>query len=256
MRDIAGSVVVVTGAASGIGRGLVERFAEDGAKVVIADIDLAAARSVAAAIGGDAEPVEVDVTSEASVERMVAATIERWGRIDVLCANAGIYPSGMIESLTEEEWDTTLGVNLKGSFFSIKHVVPHMRKQRSGRIVVTSSITGPVVGFPGWSHYGAAKSGLLGMIKSVALELAADGITINAVMPGNVRTPTWSAENPAEFQKATEDSIPVGRLAEAADIANVVRFFADPASGYVTGQSLIVDGGQTLPESPLATGND
>lgn len=248
-------VVLVTGGASGIGRGMVERFLEEGDQVAVADINLAAAQAVADDLGGSEGGartigVELDVRSEASVSDAFDRIVDRWGRLDVVLSNAGIYPASVIEDLTAEAWDEVQQVNLRGSFFCLKHAARHMRPNGFGRIVVTSSVTGPITGFPGWAHYGASKAGQLGMIRSAAIELAKTGITVNAVLPGNVRAPAWD-DLPAEYAESTARAIPIGRLATPSDIAQAASFFADRRSGYVTGQTLVVDGGQILPEVPL-----
>ncbi|MGE0214259.1 SDR family oxidoreductase [Mycolicibacterium sp.] len=243
-------VVIVTGSASGIGEGIAARFAASGARVAIADINREGAEAVAAELSahGEAQAFEVDVTKEASVEACIDAVVSQWGRLDVVCANAGIYPGAPLVDTTEAEWDRVNDVNLKGVFFCIKHAVKHMRTKQFGRIVVTASVTGPVTGYPGLAHYAAAKAGTLGLVRTAALEHASDGITVNAVMPGNILTPGWKGQ-PKEYIDAAVRSIPLKRLGLPADIANAAHFFADEASAYITGQTLIVDGGQTLPET-------
>lgn len=249
-------VAIVTGAASGIGRGIATRLSADGYRVVIADVNEAAAVTVAAEVranGGEPTVIGVamDVTSEVSVAQAISHVVERWGRVDVLCANAGVYPGAAIGEISGEDWDFVQNVNLRGAFFCLKQVAPHMRERRFGRIILTSSVTGAITGFPGWTHYGASKAGLLGMMRSAALELVGDGITVNAVMPGNVRTPAWN-DLPVDYLEKTARAIPIGRLAEPSDIANGVAFFADERSSYVTGQTLVIDGGQVLPEIPMS----
>jgi 3-oxoacyl-[acyl-carrier protein] reductase len=253
--DTQSRVAIVTGAASGIGRGIATRLNADGYRVVIADINEAAAQAVANEFeAGSGEPgvigVAMDVRSEASVAGAMSAVIERWGRVDVLCANAGVYPGAAISEISGDDWDFVQNVNLRGAFFCLKQVAPHMRERGFGRIILTSSVTGAITGFPGWTHYGASKAGLLGMMRSAALELIADGITVNAVMPGNVRTPAWN-DLPVDYLEKTARAIPIGRLAEPSDIANGVAFFADERSSYITGQTLVIDGGQVLPEIPM-----
>jgi 3-oxoacyl-[acyl-carrier protein] reductase len=251
MKDMKDAVVVVTGSASGIGRAMVSRFAADGARVVVADINAQAAEAVAAelmAAGYEAIGLRVDVSSQDSTQAMAESTIARWGGIDVMCANAGTYPYSPLPTMSEDDWDAVMGVNLKGGFLSVKAVLPGMIKQQYGRIVVTSSITGPMTAYTGLTHYAAAKAGVLGFVRSAALELAPHGITVNAVLPGTVRTPglgEWSDE----FRAQAEAAIPVGRMATPEDIANGARFLAAPESGYITGIGLVIDGGQTLPES-------
>lgn len=248
-------IAIVTGSASGIGRGIATRLLEEGSRVAIADINRDAAESVARSLtelhGEEAVfGVEIDVRSEESVRTAIESVVARWGTVDILAANAGVYPSATIEEITQDDWESVLQVNLRGAFFCIKHVLPHMREQGYGRIVLTSSVTGQITGFPGWAHYGASKAGLLGMMRSAALEVVREGITINAVMPGNVKTPAWN-DLPSEYLASTERAIPIGRLADPLDIANAVAFFADERTSYVTGQTLVIDGGQVLPEIPM-----
>lgn len=255
MRSEERKVAVVTGGASGIGSGIAARLSSDGFLVAIADVNTSAAESLANELNSGrpenvAMAVTMDVTSEESVRQSVAAVADRWGRVDVLSANAGIYPGSPITEISSDDWDLVQRVNLRGAFFSLKHVTPYMRERRYGRVVITSSVTGAITGFPGWTHYGASKAGLLGMMRSAALELVCDGVTVNAVMPGNVRTPAWK-DLPKDYLDKTARAIPIGRLAEPSDIANGVAFFADERSGYVTGQTLVIDGGQVLPEIPL-----
>lgn len=188
---IAGKSVVVTGGSKGIGKGIARIFAAEGAKVLLTGRDAVTGAAAVEAItgaGGTAAFIAGDVVSWPDMQAMAAAAIERHGGIDILCANAGIFPSANLVDMAPEEWDETLGVNLKGSFLAVKACLPHMLERGTGRIVLTSSITGPITAMPGWSHYGASKAGQLGMMRAAALELAPHGITINAVMPGNIMT--------------------------------------------------------------------
>jgi 3-oxoacyl-[acyl-carrier protein] reductase len=150
--------------------------------------------------------------------------------------------------MTEAEWDQVQAVNLKGTFFAVKACFARMKAQRYGRIVLTSSITGPVTGLPGWAHYGATKAGMLGFLRSAALEFARHGVTVNAVLPGNIRT-EGLAELGAEYLRRMEQAIPVGKLGEPEDVGYAALFLASAEARFITGQTLIVDGGQVLPES-------
>ena len=150
--------------------------------------------------------------------------------------------------MTPGELDEVLSVNLKGTFFMVQAALPALRDSGHGRIILTSSITGPITGFSGWSHYGASKAGQLGFMRSAALEFAKSGITINAVMPGNIITEGLD-ELGADCLAAMEASIPLGRLGSISDIANAALFFASDEAGYITAQTLVIDGGQTVPES-------
>jgi 3-oxoacyl-[acyl-carrier protein] reductase len=153
--------------------------------------------------------------------------------------------------MTAEEFDDVLGTNLRGTFLSVRACLPAMKQRRAGRIVLTSSITGPVTGYPGWSHYGASKAGQLGFMRTAAIELAPSHITINAVMPGNIATEGLIDLGP-EYTEKMQSSIPMGRLGTVTDIANAVLFFVSDEAAYITGQTLVVDGGQVLPESLMA----
>ncbi len=251
MKEMKDSVVVVTGSASGIGLAMAHRFAADGARVVVADLNADAAEAVAAelrAAGSEAIGLGVDVSSWDSTQALADRVTDLWGGIDVLCANAGIYPTSPLPLMSERDWDLVIDVNLKGGFLSVRAVVPGMIARGYGRIVMTASITGPMTAYTGLTHYAAAKAGVMGFVRSAALELAPHGITVNAVLPGTVRTPGLG-ELSDEFRAQAEAAIPVGRMATGDDIANGARFFAAPETGYITGVGLVIDGGQTLPES-------
>jgi 3-oxoacyl-[acyl-carrier protein] reductase len=249
-----GRVAIVTGAGRGIGRAIAQVFGQAGARVLAVDKDGAAASRTAdsvTAAGGTASGFAADVSRQADNEAMVSAAVERYGRLDILCANAGIYPPARIEEMTEQLWDRVLGVNLKSVMFGVQASLPRMKAQNSGRIVVTSSITGPNVAMPGLSHYAASKSGINGFMRAAALELAPHKITINAVEPGNVLTEGVRELMPPEEIAALAQSIPLKRLADPEDVAFAMLFLASDEAGYITGQTLVVDGGQILPEFRL-----
>lgn len=249
-----GRAAIVTGAGRGIGRAIARKLADEGARVLVTDLDLPVAEEtarLALEAGGEAKPHAVDVSRAAEVERMVEAAVAAWGDLHILCSNAGIFPSARLESLSEAEWDRVQAINLKAAFLATKAALPHLRRTGNGRIVVTSSITGPITGYPGWAHYGASKAGLLGFIRSAALELAKAKVTVNAVLPGNIMTEGMRAQ-PADYIRETERAIPMGHLGDPEDIASAVLFLASDEARYITGQGIVIDGGQTLPESPLA----
>lgn len=243
--------VVVTGGSKGIGKGIARVFAEAGAKVVITSRHGDQAEAAAAEIGHGAIGLAGDVTSLSAMEAAMKAAAVHNGGIDVLCANAGIFPAAKLEDMTEQDWDLVSDTNLKGTFHAVKAALPYLKQSDQGRIVLTSSITGPVTGYPGWTHYGASKAGQLGFMRTAAIELAKYGITVNAVMPGNIITEGLLAEG-EEYQQAMAASIPMRRLGSVEDIAHAALYFASREAGYVTGQSLIIDGGQVLPESLAA----
>jgi len=243
--------VVVTGASKGIGKGIAQVFANAGCQVLLVSRTLGDAEAAAADIssaGGRASAIAGDVTSYEDMANVAAAAVDRHGGIDVLCANAGIYPQSKLEEMSTEEWDQVLGTNLKGNFISVKACLPHMKKSDNGRIVLTSSITGPVTGFPGWTHYGASKSGQLGFMRTACMEFAKYGITVNAVMPGNTLTEGLIALG-EDYLETMAASVPLKRLGTVEDIGNAALFLATKEAGYITGQTIIVDGGQIVPES-------
>ncbi len=211
-QSLNGRVVVVTGGSKGIGRGIAQVFAEAGAKVAILARNQTQAQTAAAEIGHGAIGVAGDVTSAASLRAGFAAVADRLGNIDVLCANAGIFPPAKLEDMTETEWDTVTDTNLKGTFLSVQAAIPYLKTSDQGRIVITSSITGPITGFPGWTHYGASKAGQLGFMRTACIELAKYGITVNAVMPGNIITECLAGMG-ADYQASMAASVPLKRLA-------------------------------------------
>lgn len=252
-RSLKGKTAIVTGASKGIGRGIARRLGEAGLNVLVVSRTIGDAEKVAAEIGAGASAFAADVTKPDDCAAMAEAAASRYGSIDVLCANAGIFPSAKLGEMTAADFEHVIHTNLTGTFLSVSAVLPMMKGKRSGRIVLTSSITGPITGYTGWSHYGASKAGQLGFMRSAALELAPWNITINAVMPGNIRTEGLDGLG-NDYIKAMEASIPMKRLGSVEDIANAALFFASEEAGYVTGQTLVIDGGQVLPETLAAMG--
>ena len=252
MQALNDQVAVVTGAAHGIGSAIASVLAGEGARVVIADVDAAAAEETAAAMGREGKQalaVPCDVTQRASVDELAATVLTAFGRIDILAANAGIYPTAELAAIDDALWDLVMDINVKGTLHAIQACTPAMLDRDYGRIVLTSSITGPITGQAGYAHYGASKAAMLGLMRSAAVELARSGVTVNAVMPGNIETPGLRATSD-ENQRLQLSSIPMGRFGTPGDVGWAVRFLASPEAAYVTGQTLIVDGGQVLPEGP------
>jgi 3-oxoacyl-[acyl-carrier protein] reductase len=251
MQRLDGQVAIITGGAKGIGAGIAEVLRGEGADVVLADLDLAAAHTAAAALDPSGEhvlAVRTDITVDAELKALAATAVERFGRIDVLAANAGIYPHIPFAQLTPETFDQLMAINVRGAVFAVQACLPAMRARGYGRVVLTSSITGSLVGQPGYAHYGASKAAMLGFMRSAALEVADAGITINAVLPGNIRTPGFD-DLGAEHEAAMLAAIPLGVFGEPEDVGWAVRFLASPEARYITGQTLVTDGGQVLPES-------
>jgi 3-oxoacyl-[acyl-carrier protein] reductase len=247
-------VAIITGASAGIGRGIARVFAREGAKVVAASRNAEAGERAVRELlhaGGDALFVPADVSRKADNEKVAAAALERYGRIDILIHNAGIFWEVMLDAMTEDDWDRVHNLNLKGALFATQAVLPAMKQQQHGRILITSSITGPRTGMPGFAHYGATKGGVNGFIRNAAVELAQYGITVNGVEPGNILT-EGLAELGRDYLKTMTKAIPMGKLGDPEDVAYAMAFFASDEAGWITGQTLVVDGGQTLPESRLA----
>jgi len=252
--SIAGRAVVVTGATRGIGKGIARVFAGAGARVLIVGRDAEAAKATVAelsATGAEASHVLADVSQREDCQRIAAAAAERFGGIDVLCANAGIFPAAPLAEMTDEDIDEVLGTNLRGTILSVQACLPALAASGRGRVILTSSITGPITGFPGWAHYGASKAGQLGFLRTAAIELAANGITINAVLPGNIVTEGLD-DLGDEYQAQMAASIPLRRLGTVEEIGYAALFLATDEAGYITGQTIVVDGGQVLPESLAA----
>src|SRR6185436_11757028 len=233
-------IALVIGAARGIGAGIAERFVQEGAKVIIADREPDIGAATAARLGGHF--VGIDVAQKADADRAVAAALERHGRLDILVQNAGIYPWTLIENIEPAEWDNVLGVNLKGTYLAARAALAPMKAQKYGRMVFTSSITGPRVTSPGHGHYSASKAGINGFIKAAAIEFAAYGITVNGVEPGNILTEGVRQQRSAEFLRSMEEAVPLGRLGTPRDVANTALFLASDDASYVTGTTIIVDG--------------
>ena len=247
--SIEGRAVVVTGGTRGIGKGIASVFARSGARVLITGRDHGAGKAAAAEIG--AAFVTADVASKADCERVAATAHEALGGIDVLCANAGIFPSARLADMTEDDIDAVLGTNLKGTILTVQACLPLLKASGRGRVILTSSITGPITGFPGWTHYGASKAGQLGFLRTAAIELARDDITVNAVLPGNIMTEGLE-DMGEDYIAGMTAAIPMGKLGRVADIGYAALFFATDEAAYITGQTIVVDGGQVLPESPDA----
>ncbi len=252
--SIAGRAVVVTGGTRGIGKGIASVFARNGARVLITGRDSDVARAAAEELDalaerpGEVSFIQADVSNREDCRRMAANAQERLGGVDVLCANAGVFPDSLLADMTEEMLDQVLGTNLKGTVLSVQACLPALARSGRGRVILTSSITGPITGYPGWTGYGASKAGQLGFMRTAAIELAPSGITVNAVLPGNIVT-EGLAELGEDYATSMAASIPLRRLGSVDDIGYAALFLATDEAGYITGQTIVVDGGQVLPET-------
>ena len=250
--DFHGRTVVVTGGASGIGRTIALTFAAHGAQVVIADLNGDGAEAVAAQIrtaGGNATALCCDLADPAAPGEIIQAAAEAYGRIDVVVHNAAYFPLTPFAEITPALLAKTFAINVGAAFGLLQAAMQHFEAGGGGRMLVTSSVTGPRVAYPGLAHYAASKSGVNGFIRAAALEVAAHGVTVNGVEPGMIRTPAQDNLGGSEVTAALCQGIPLGRLGEPADIAAAMLFLASPGASYVTGQTIIVDGGALLPEA-------
>jgi len=248
---IAGRAVVVTGGTRGIGKGIASVFARNGARVLITGRDSETGRKAADELPGEVSFLEADTASRDDCRRMAAIAEERLGGVDVLCANAGVFPDSRLEDLSEEDLDLVLDTNLKGTVLAVQACLPALQRSGRGRVILTSSITGPITGFPGWTHYGASKAGQLGFMRTAAIELASAGITVNAVLPGNIVTEGLASLG-EDYAAGMTAAIPLRRLGSVDDIGYAALFLATEEAAYITGQTIVIDGGQVLPESPEA----
>lgn len=247
MSALDNRIIIVTGAASGIGKSIATRLAADGATIVVADLDAAKSQETASALGNDSIGVAVDVTDRAKVDAMTAQVIETFGRIDVLVNNAGWDKVEPFMDSTAETWDRVIAINLIGTLNCTQSVAAHMIAAESGAVISIGSDAGRV-GSSGEAVYSAAKGGIISFSKTFAREVARHNITSNCVCPGPADTPLFaeiSEDNP-KLRTALEKAIPMRRLAHPEDLANAVAFFARPESTYVTGQTLSVSGGLTM----------
>ena len=252
-RSLEGKTAIITGAGKGIGREIARVFAEEGANVVLSsrtETDLQTLTDEINKNGGTASFFVGDITKLDDMKKMAAFAVAQYGRIDILVHNAaGLYPKTPVEDISPELWKEALSTNLDAVFYATHSVIPYMKSQNYGRIVFTSSISGPRVGLSGKSHYTAAKGGMNGFMKTIAIELAKYHITVNAVEPGNIETEGLLRVCDEKVLDERRKPVPMKRLGTARETAMVHRFLASDEASYITGQSIIVDGGLTLPET-------
>ena len=256
--ELSGQVAIVTGAGRGIGRATALELAGMGADIVVAELDQAGAERTAAEVKGLGRRVSVvrtDVTSRADLKAMAERARAEFGRIDILVNNAGIYRAALPLDVTEEHWDAIMNVNAKAVFFATQAVLPTMIAQKRGTIISLASLAGKV-GSKANLPYNASKAAVISMTKSLALAHGPDGIRVNCVCPGFVETDMWNqvareqgkllGQTPEEFTRKRQETVPLGRMETAQDVASVIGFLCSPRAGYMTGQALSVDGGLVM----------
>lgn len=242
-------IVLITGAGIGIGRATAKTFAAMGDHVVVTDVLVNEGESVVAEIkaaGGSAEFHKLDVRSTDAANGLVADIETAHGHIDVIVANAGIAHKAPLDTLDDDKWDLTFDIDLKGIFRVVRAAAPKMRERKTGAIVALSSIMGVAFGWDEHVHYSAAKSGVVGLVRGLAVELAKDGIRVNGMAPGYIRTAQLLSEENSLGEKGAQEAaafIPMGRIGVPEDIADVIAFLASDSARYMTGQTLVVDGG-------------
>ena len=247
-------VVFITGAGQGIGEGIAKLFAAAGAKVVVATRTKENGQQTVDDIvvaGGDAILIQTDVAKKDQLFSMVEQTVQHYGGLDIAIHNAAIFPMYTVEDLPEDKLEATLAINLKASFWTVQAALPHFRKRGGGRFIFTSSVTGPRVAMPQTAHYAASKGGMNGFIRTAAIELARENITVNGVEPGYILTQAMSILAGEEGLREMASDIPKGEIGKPEDIANTMLFLASDEASYITVQTIVVDGGSTLPESPV-----
>jgi 3-oxoacyl-[acyl-carrier protein] reductase len=242
--DLTGRTALVTGSTRGIGRAIAEALAGAGARVAVVGRDQAKAAETAAAIGSGAQGFGAEIGDPASIVALVEAVEKGFGQIDILVNNAGLTRDNILFRIKDEDWDTVIDANLRGAFVAIRAASRGMIKRRWGRIVNIASIVG-ITGNKGQANYAASKAGLIGLTKSVAKELGSRNVLVNAVAPGFIETDMTAAMTPAA-RAALSGQIPLERLGSPRDVAGVVAFLASDYASYITGQTLVVDGGMVM----------
>ena len=245
-QDFAGRVVLITGAARGLGRATAERFLDRGAQVAVNVRTAERAETLAQELGRNSHPAAGDIRSAEAVRALVADIIQRFGRLDILVNNAAIASATRIEQLSEDEWRATIDTNLTAAFLCIQAVVPAMKSQSHGRIINVSSLAGRSVSTLGGAHYTASKAGMLGLTRAAAKELGAYGITVNAVCPGLFDTELTHANATQERLEAVSQNFPIARLGKPEEVSDLICFLASESAGYITGASFDINGGSLM----------
>lgn len=248
-RRLEGLTAIVTGAGQGIGEAIARLFAREGAGVVVNARTASAVERVAGEIcanGGRAIAVPADVADAEGVRRLAERALEQFASLDILVHNAGIFPYQPLEQMQDDQWQEVIDVNLTSAFRLIRACVPAMKARGGGRILFTSSVQGNRVAVPGCAHYAASKGGINGLIRAAALELAPHGITVNGVEPGLIRTPGVERSISATRRENMARYVPMKRWGEAQEVAHAMLYLASPEAAYVTGQTMIIDGGALL----------
>ncbi len=246
-----GKTAVVTGAGRGMGEAIAKRLALEGAKVACCDKVEDSLKTVVEEIlasGGEARGFTADVTKREEIEMMVSSFLEQYGKIDILINNAGVSRSCKFVDITEEQRDFHFDINIKGVWNMAQIIIPSMIRQKYGRIINFSSVTGPLVVDPGMTAYATTKAAVYGFTKALAIEMAPYNITVNAIMPGYILTPLVQ-RHPQEALDGIAARVPLGRLGTTEEIANLVSFLASDESSYITGTAIVIDGGNTLTET-------
>ena len=245
--DLNGKVALVTGAARGLGRCIAESLAAAGAKIACIDVNTESLTDTVAAIragGGEAEPIACDVTQSDRVGETVNEVIKLWGALNILVNNAGITRDNVIVRMKDEQWDSVLNINLRGTFLFTRAAARPMMKAREGRIINIASVSG-LMGNPGQVNYSASKAGVIGLTRTVARELSSRNVTVNAVAPGFIATDMTAALG-EEILQEVRKQIPLGRMGDPQDVADAVLYLASDAASFITGHVLTVDGGLTV----------
>ncbi|MDA7951573.1 MAG: 3-oxoacyl-[acyl-carrier-protein] reductase [Pirellulaceae bacterium] len=244
--DLSGQVAIVTGASQGLGRAMALAFGRAGAKVACVARNGEKLKETVKAIeesGGQAEAISCDVTDRESVDQLVDDIVEKWEKVDILVNNAGITRDGLLPRMSDDDWDSVIQTNLRGTFLFTRAASRYMMRARYGRIINIASVSG-IIGNPGQTNYSASKAGMIGMTRSLSRELAGRKVTINAVAPGFIESEMTAALGPV-VQEEAKKRIPAKRLGSAEEVAHAVLFLASPAASYICGTVLTVDGGLT-----------